>query len=128
MATRNYLQDKGYDAAGALTKFRAVKLTAEETVNVVTAVTDVIAGIVQFDVSAAEILKGKGAVVAIEGDSEMEASEAIAAGQLVEITANGRAAVGGGQGARVIGHCVEPAGAAGERIRVHLNLPGTILA
>ena len=35
--TRNYIQDKGYNAAAALTKFRAVKFTAAETVGPVTA-------------------------------------------------------------------------------------------
>jgi len=117
--TRNYIQDKGYNAAGALTKYRAVKFTAAETVNVVTADTDVIAGVVQHDVTAGEILRGKGASIAVEGDTLMEASGAIVIGALVVITANGRAATGTA-GDRVIGHCVEGAAGAGDYCRVHL--------
>ena len=118
-ATRNYLQDKGYNAAAALTKFRAVKFSAAETVTPVTADTDVIAGVVQHDVTAGEILKGKGASIAVEGDTLMEAAGAIVAGALVTIDASGLA-VSGTAGDRIIGHCVEPAGGAGEYARVHL--------
>jgi len=57
-ATANYIQNKGYNAAVALTKYRAVKFSAAETVTPVTGVTDVVAGIAQFDVTAGEILKG----------------------------------------------------------------------
>lgn len=118
-ATRNYIQDKGYNAAAALTKFRAVKFTAAETVGPVTADTDIVAGVVQHDVTAPEILRGKGASIAVEGDTLMEASAAIVIGALVVITANGRAATGTA-GDRIIGHCVEAAGGAGEYCRVHL--------
>lgn len=125
-ATRNYLQDKGYNAAAALTKFRAVKWSAAETVTPVTAVTDVVAGIVQHDVSAAEILKGKGASIAVEGDSIMEASEAITVGQLVSVSANGRSAVAS-TGEVCIGIAVEPASGAGKFHRVKLDLPGRLM-
>lgn len=119
-ATRNYLQDKGYNAAAALTKFRAVKFSAAETVTPVTADTDLIAGVVQHDVSAAEILKGKGASIAVEGDTLMEAAGAITIGALVTINGSGQA-VAGTAGDRIIGHCVEAAGGAGEYARVHLS-------
>ncbi len=122
--TGNYIQDKGYDAAAALTKFRAVKFTAAETVGPVTADTDVIAGVVQHDVSAAEILRGKGASVRVEGDSQMECTGNIAIGALVVIAADGRA-VTGTAGDRVIGHCVEAnADGAGGFARVHLAQAG----
>jgi hypothetical protein len=118
--TRNYIQDKGYNAAEALTKFRAVKFTAAETVGPVTADTDVIAGVVQHDVTAAEILLGKGASIAVEGDTLMECTGNIAIGALVVISANGRATTGTA-GDRVIGHCVEAnADGAGGFARVHL--------
>ena len=123
--TRNYIQDKGYNAAAALTKFRAVKFSAAETVTPVTAITDVIAGVVQHDVTAGEITRGKGASIAVEGDTIMEASAAIAIGVPVTITANGRAA-GPTTGARVIGHCVEAASGAGEFCRVHLTPNGAL--
>lgn len=126
-ATGNYIQDKGYDAAAALVKFRAVKFSAVNVVTPVTAVTDVVVGIVQHDVTAGEITKGKGASVRREGISLMEASEAIAAGQLVSMVTDGRAAVAAAT-ERVIGVCDQPAGAAGEYISIKLDLPGTILA
>lgn len=118
--TRNYLQDKGYNAAAALTKFRAVKFTAAETVGPVTADTDNIAGVVQHDVTAAEILRGKGASIAVEGDTLMEAAGAIAVGALVVINASGQA-VTGTAGDRIVGHCVEAAAGAGDYARVHLS-------
>jgi hypothetical protein len=126
-AVGNYIQDKGYNAAVALTKFRAVKFSAAETVTPVTAATDVVAGIVQHDVTAAEILKGKGASIRVEGDSVMEASAAIAVGQLVSCTATGTAKVAAAT-ERIIGVCRHASGAAGDYITVKLNLPGSILA
>jgi len=125
--TRNYIQDKGYDAAAAITKFRAVKWSAEETVTPVTAALDIVAGVAQESVSAADILHGKGAVIAVEGDTEWECSEAIAVGQPVAIGADGRCQVGVTAAERVHGWCVEPTTAAGERARVHLNLNGNVV-
>lgn len=127
MATGNYIQDKGYDAAAAITKFRAVKFSAEETVTPVVAATDPVAGIAQVSVTAAEILKGKGCAIRRMGASEMEASAAIAVGALIAMTVDGRA-VTAVTGNRVIGVCDEAAAVAGERIRATLSLPGTILA
>ena len=124
-ATGNYIQDKGYNAAAALTKFRAVKFSAAETVTPVTADTDIICGVVQHDVTAAEINKGKGASVRVEGDTVMEASAAISVGALVVITATGLAATGTA-GDRVIGTCIEASGGANEYCRVHLNVAGGI--
>jgi Uncharacterized conserved protein (DUF2190) len=125
--TGNYILDKGYDAAAAITKYRAVKFSAEETVTPVTASTDVVAGIAQVSVSAGELAKGKGVNVRRMGASEMEANEAIAVGQLVACHTNGTAKVAAATN-RVIGVCDEAAAAQGERIRVTLSLPGTILA
>lgn len=124
--TRNYIQDKGYNAAAALTKFRAVKWSAAETVTPVTAVTDLVAGVVQHDVTAGEILLGKGASIAVEGDTLMEASEALAVGQLVSVSANGRAALAS-TGEVCIGICTEPASGAGKYCRVKLDLPGRLM-
>ena len=124
--TRNYIQDKGYNAAAALTKFRAVKFSAAETVTPVTAATDVIAGVVQHDVTAEEILQGKGASIAVEGDTLMECAGNIAIGALVTVSATGLA-VSATTGDRVIGHCVEAnADGAGGYARVHLAPAGGI--
>lgn len=120
--TRNYIQDKGYDAGAALTAFTAVKFhaTTPETVIPLAADTDVIAGVVQHDVTAPEIAKGKGASIAVEGDTLMVCAGNIAAGALVTINATGQA-VSGTAGDRVIGHCVEAnADGAGGLARVHL--------
>lgn len=126
MATGNFILDKGYDAAAAITKFRAVKFSAAETVTPVTADTDVIAGFAQFSVSAAEILKGKGASVRMEGITEAEATAAISVGQLVTLAADGRvtAAVSGD---RVVGTCVgHPSTNAGDRISLKIDTSGQI--
>jgi Uncharacterized conserved protein (DUF2190) len=124
--TGNYLQDKGYNAAAALTKFRAVKFSAAETVTPVTGITDVIAGVVQHDVAAGEITRGKGASVRVEGDSVMEAAGAIVIGVRVCIAADGRALTST-TGNRAIGHCVEAASGAGDFCRVHLELNGDVI-
>ena len=121
--TRNYMQDKGYDAAAAITKFRAVKFSAEETVTPVTAAGDNVAGVAQESVSAGDILHGKGAVIAVEGDTEWECSEALAIGVRVAIGADGRANAAGAA-ERIHGWVVEPTTASGQRARVHLSLNG----
>jgi hypothetical protein len=124
-ATRNYLQDKGYTAAVALTKFRAVKFSAAETVTPVTGITDMVAGVVQHDVSTGELAKGKGASIAVDGDTVWEASAAITIGARVTIAADGRCkALAAGE--RTMGHCVEAASGAGKYARVHLSLNGDV--
>jgi|SRR5499426_910334 len=126
MATGNFVLDKGYRAAAALTKFRAVKFSAAETVTPVTAITDQIAGIAQFGVTAGEIAKGKGSLTRTMGQSEMEAASAIAVGASVCINASGQATAAA-TGARVIGVCVgHPASVAGDRITVRLAVGGAL--
>jgi hypothetical protein len=122
--TRNYIQDKGYDAAAAITKFRAVKWSAEETVTpVTTGATDIVAGIPQEAVSAADILHGKGAPLAVEGDTEWECSAALAVGVRVSCANDGTAIVAVA-GSKIHGWVVEPTTATGQRARVHLSLNG----
>jgi len=125
MATGNFILDKGYAASAALTKYRAVKMTAEETVSPVTTKTDVVTGVPQFDVAAAEITKGKLASVRVEGATEMEASGTCTVGGLCGLTANGTVhdAV---TGDRVIGTFRQGA-ATGNRASVMLGLPGNII-
>jgi len=126
VATGNFVLDKGYRAAGALTKFRAVKFSAAETVTPVTAITDQIAGIVQFGVTSTELSKGKGALVRVMGQSEMEASAAIAVGAAVSAGTDGRAKTAA-TGERVVGLCVgHPATNAGDRITVRLVVGGAL--
>jgi len=128
VADSNFVLGRGYDAAAAITKFRAVKLTtAENTVTPVTASTDITVGVAEFDCTAADILKGKGVTVNHIGIVTMEANAAITVGQLVMADTVGRAIVATSTN-RIVGLCVgNPAGGAGERISVLLSLPGTIL-
>jgi hypothetical protein len=126
MATGNFVLDKGYRAAGALTKFRAVKFSAAETVTPVTAITDTIAGVVQFGVSSTELARGKGALVRTMGQTEFEAASAIAVGVPVCINASGQATAAA-IGARVVGVCVgHPATNAGDRCTVRLAVAGAL--
>lgn len=127
MADTNFVLSRGYDAAAAITKFRAVKLTtAENTVTPVTAATDVVAGVAEFDCTAADILKGKGVNVIHMGVATVEASAAINVGVYVGIASDGRAAASGA-GVRTLGLCVgNPAAGAGERISVLLMVPGVL--
>jgi hypothetical protein len=127
-ATSGQVQSKGFIAAAAITKARAVKLTANpEEVTPVTAVTDPVIGIAVFDVSAGEITKGKGCSAVVMGQAVMEASAAIDEGQLIAPSANGRAQVAVATN-RVIGIAMEAASGAGKYFKVQLSLPGTILA
>lgn len=116
MAWGNFILDKGFDAAAAITKYRAVKFAANETVGPVTGDTDDIAGFAQFSVSAAEILKGKGASVRMLGVTEAEATGAIAVGQFCTLTPDGRVSALV-SGKKVVGKCVgTPSTNAGDRI------------
>lgn len=122
MAWGNFVLDKGYDTATALTKFRFCKGSAAETVTACTAITDVPVGVPQFTVSAAEILKGKGASVRLLGVSEVEAAGVIAVWDMVQLESDGRvSAVVGSSGKRIVGRCVgAAAGGAGDRVAVLL--------
>lgn len=126
MATGNFVVDKGFNAASALTKFRAVKMTAAETVGPVTGVGDMAIGVAQFSVSAGEILKGKGASVRMLGITELEVTTAgtIAVGDVVTMAADGKAK-GGAPAAteRVLGVALTAvtSAAAGDRVTVFLT-------
>lgn len=125
-ATGNFVLDKGYAASAALTKYRAVKMTAEETVSPIAAKTDVVAGVAQFSVTSTEITKGKFASIRVEGASVMEAGAACAVGGLAGLMADGtvRTAV---TGDRVIGMFRQGASGIGIQASVELSLPGYIL-
>lgn len=119
MPTGNYIQDKGYKVAAAITKFRAVKFSAAETVTPVTAATDVIAGVAQVGVTAGEITRGKQVSIRRMGATEWECSAAIAIGAMVTMAADGRCKTAA-TGERVVGMCDEATANAGERARVTL--------
>lgn len=123
MATGNFILDKGYKVAAAITKFRAVKFSAAETVTPVTAIADRIAGFAQYSVSAPEITKGKGASVRVEGITEAEAVGAIAVGAQVTLETDGRVSnLVAASGKRIVGTCVgHPATNAGDRITLRIE-------
>lgn len=119
MAWGNFILDKGYLPQSVAPRFRAVKAgTVVETVTAITANTDNIVGVVQFDISAADITRGKDASVRMMGVTEMEAVGAIPYGSWVTLEADGRAsALVAASGKSVIGKCVgSPAVNAADRI------------
>lgn len=107
MASGNFVLDKGYNAAAALTKFFPVKFSAAETVTPVTAITDRPIGWSQFGVTAAEILKGKGSDIRLMGITEAVAGGAIAVGDVCQLEATGKVTtLVGSSGKRIVGMCV----------------------
>lgn len=128
MAWGNFVIDKGHDCSAAITKFRAVKFTANETVGPVTGNTDEIAGFAQFSVSTAEIAKGKGSDTRMIGVTEAEASGAIAVGKRCTLESDGRVSeLVGSSGKRIVGVCVgTPATNAGDRIAMLVLLGGGV--
>jgi hypothetical protein len=125
MATGNFVLDKGYNAAAAITKFYAVKYSATaQTVTPVTAITDFIAGVAQFGVATTEIPRGKGCTVRTAGISEAVAVGAIALGTQVTLEIDGRVSQAvGASGKRIVGRCVgSPAVNAGDRISLMVDV------
>ena len=121
----NFVLDKGFKAAAAVTKFRAVKGTGNnDEVTPVTAITDAILGVAQYSVSAGEITKGKRIAVRTAGISEMECAGTIQQGAMVCINASGQA-VTATTGNRVIGVALAD-GASGTRIPVAITLAGAL--
>lgn len=118
MAWGNFVLDKGYKAAAAVTKFRAVKYSAAEIVTPVTAITDNPAGWAQYGISAAELAQGKDCSVRMLGVTEAEAAGAIGIGVICQLEADGRvSALVGASGKKIVGKCVgNPAVNAGDRI------------
>jgi predicted RecA/RadA family phage recombinase len=129
MADSQFVVGRGFDASAAITKARAVKphATLAETVSPVTAEGDEVIGVAEFDVSTADIARGKGCSVQMMGIVEMEAAATIAVGDSVCIDSSGRA-VAVNTGGRVVGMCVGHPGDSGDRISVMLWLPGIIAA
>jgi hypothetical protein len=123
MAHGNFILDKGYDAGAALTIYRAVKFSGEQSVVPVTAITDVIAGVAQFGVTTTEINRGKGASIRVMGASEWEAGGLCTVGLLAGLMADGRVhnAV---TGERVVGNFRQGAVNAGDRASVNIDTTG----
>lgn len=109
----SYGKDLGFDAAAAIEKFRFVKLSgAPETVTPVTGVADQPVGVAQFSVTAAEILKGKGASVRVSGVSEVEVTVAVNEGDLAGLNADGTCSIAAA-GDRIVGQYLTATAGAG---------------
>lgn len=121
-ATQNVVLSKGYDAGGAITKKRFVKLSGEQQVVQCSVAGEAAIGVSMFSVSVAEIAKGKGASVLEMGRAIVEAGAAISVGAKVATDNVGRA-VTAATGNNVLGICEKGAGGAGSECTVRLNAP-----
>jgi len=120
--SRNFILTKGYPAAAAITKKKAVKFVGDGTQSVtpVTAKTDIPCGVAEFSVSSTEITKGKKATVATKGRVVMKGAGVIAEGALVYIDATGQASTD--NTGTLIGVCDEPCAGAGKDCSVSLRI------
>ena len=132
-AVGNYERAKGYDVAAGQTiqKYHFVKFSGSSdavgnpSVQQVSATSDKPAGVAIFDVTAAEVLRGKGASVLEEGISPVVASGTVNPGDLAGLTATG--AVRTAQsGDRVVGQ-VHHGALDTELCTVDIEAPGYIL-
>lgn len=128
-ATQNVVLAKGKNASAAITKKRFVKLdsgaTDGETVKMCDTQGEDAYGVALFSVSAAEILKGKGCSVLVDGIAIVEASAALAVGTAVTTGATGKAEAAASAD-YVIGVVVEPSGADTNECSVLLTHAGVL--
>jgi hypothetical protein len=132
-AVGNYERAKGYDVEDgvSLSKYHFVKFSGNsDTVGnpKVTAVTDeqdVPAGVAIFDVTLAELSRGKGASVLEEGISPVVASGAVHPGDLAGLTDVGTVRTAA-SGDRVVG-LIHHGAADTELCTVDIELPGYLL-
>lgn len=113
----NFILDKGYDLAAGqtLVKYTAVKLSASETVTPVTAEGDVVLGFCQYAVSAAELLKGKGVSVRLNGNTLAKVGVGgVTLGTIVCVAADGTI-VASNTGGRFVGEVLDT-GVAGDYV------------
>lgn len=80
-----------YQATTAITKLRFVKLSGDQAVAAVTAVTDQAIGVAKVDISASEFAAGKATAVQVLGVAWVEAAAAITRFDFVAPSTNGRA-------------------------------------
>lgn len=117
----NAILFKNYTAAMAIPAYRICKFSATDTVTLATAATDSLMG-VNADVAPAT---GERCDLVRQGIAFIEAGAAIAQGAPVTSDATGRAvtaAPGAGTNNRIVGFADEAASAAGDVIRVLIEL------
>jgi hypothetical protein len=126
-ASQNFVMAKGKNASAAITKKRFVKLDTAaadgETVKPCDTAGEKAFGVALFSVSAAEIVKGKGVSVFVDGRAIVEASAALAVGAVVTTDNVGRAAAAA-TGNWILGVVDEPASGAGAECSVLLSAGG----
>jgi hypothetical protein len=124
-ASQNFVLAKGKNASAAITKKRFVKLDSAaadgETVKPCDTLGEGAFGVSLFSVSAAELLKGKGASVMTDGRAIVEAATALAVGVEITTDATGRA-IAAATGHRVLGVVDEAAGGTGSECGVDLSV------
>lgn len=128
-ATQNVELAKGFDTTSAITKHRFCKLVSgsPQTVEMCDTAGERAYGVSEFSVSDAEILKGKGVTLNLEGLLILEAGEALDEGDLVATDDEGRAVVAT-SGDWILGTVSEAAGALGNECTVNFDTPVATLA
>lgn len=127
-ASRNYELDKGFGATAAVTKFRAVKLSAAgpQTVAPIAAAADTVFGVAQESLSTAEQARNFGipvSVLASGGETEWEVGVAVAIGDRLVIDSAGRCVPVGtaSAGTLIVGIARQAATTIGQRVTVAMG-------
>jgi hypothetical protein len=107
----------GFNASGPITKHFAVKLIDADTVGPVTAKSDLVVGVSLFDVTLAEISRGKGVSCIVDGMPLMVVGAGgVTVGTVAVIDATGKV-VASNSGARPVG-IIMATGVAGDYVPV----------
>jgi hypothetical protein len=132
----NFVLDKGYAVASnyassdanGVQAFRGVRLVSSQTIDRVSASTQVAIGIVQEDVDLAKVQTGKAVVdVRVQGISRAVAGAAIAIGAEVMFNAVGKVITAATAANRVCGIALQAAAADNDQIDVELVPAGRAL-
>lgn len=126
MAGPNYVLDKGFEAGGAIGRFRCVELGANEVVTQANAVNDPVIGICQDEITSADATNGRVADIRMAGISRCIASGTIAAGDRVRAAADGGVVTlaAGTAGQRQVGIALQSA-VSGDHLDVFLTIGAT---
>jgi hypothetical protein len=131
----NFVLDKGYivlstyasSDTNGVQAFRFVRVTASQTIDRCSAITQVPVGVVMESIDLAKVQGGKAvADVRLMGIARVTASAAISLMAEVSTTADGRA-VTAATTSRVAGIALQAAGAAGDQIDVLLTPAGRVV-
>lgn len=123
----HYILDKGFAAAGAITKFRFVKGVAGQSdprqVEICDTAGERVLGVCVEEITAANATEGRIASIALLGVVLVEAGAAVTQYAVVQTDATGRA-IAAATGDAVVGMALDAAGGAGEWIAVLLTGAG----